>query len=309
MKKGIALLITVSLVATIVALIGISAGIIDDSFKRISNKQFMIQANTMLSGFIDILDENAADINDSTSLDIFLSMPFSFEQKSRDLSVDIYFLSDAAKPNINNMLESSEANSSKKYKNNPPLTPEYERFFDRILSIYNVSDKITLLYLIADSVDTDTKERQSGTEIALEDPFFTQGHIYSMRHFQKILDAYKRITLDYSVDAIPWESLIGFANEKVDFNNIDDEVLKYIFSDIDPDFLRKIGEESTEIYEDFKFLNLSKEQEAELKDFGIDFFSPQVRAFMNISNGESSLKISFRYDLRLKKVSDIAIVD
>ena len=307
-KKGIALLLTVSLVATIAALIGISAGIIDNSFKRISNKQFLIQSNSMLSGLIDILDENAADINDSASLDIFLSMPFVFDQKSKDISVNLVFESAASKLNINSMLQESNA-TAKKVPINPPIKPEYEAFLDRILTVYNVSDKISLLSLLADSIDSDAKERIAGSEIAYEDPFFTQGHIYSYAQLERILDEYKRQTLDFSVDNVPWRDIVSFENEEMDYNHISDAVKNGLGLQNGVDELSAMDESESALYESFKDLGVDKEREKELKALGVKFFSPLVKAYLNISSAQRHLKITFLYDLKMKEVSSIEITD
>ena len=313
MKKGIALLITISLVAVIAALIGISAGILEHSFKRISNKKFLIQSNSFISGFTDVLKSASSDVNDSMSLDIFLSLPFAFEQKSRDLSVDIYFTSNASSLNPNNMLEkSSENNSSKtdkKPKENANIDSSYERYFDHILTVYNVSDKILLLSMIADSVDEDLKERTTGSELALENPFFSQGHIYSIEHFKQILDAYKRLTLDFSVDTIPWETLLSFNNKSIDLNHIESDTLGILFPELDPASLASFTSDRIDIFKDFSSLNIDSQREKELKKMGVDFYSPQVKAWMNIYNGDNHLGVTFLYDLQTKRATDLEIIN
>ncbi len=309
-KKGIALLITVSLVAAIAALIGISAGILDHSFKRISNKKFLIQSNSFISGFTDVLRSASDDVNDSMSLDIFLSLPFAFEQKSRDLSVDIYFTSEASGLNPNNMLEDTNITGpTKKPKENGSIDTSYEAYFDHILTVYNVSDKILLLSMIADSVDTDLKERTTGSELALENPFFSQGRIYSIEHFYQILEVYKRITLDFSVDSAPWETLLSFNNENIDFNHIESDTLGILFPEIDPTSLALYTSERVDVFEDFSSLNLDKERSKELQKMGVEFYSPQVKAWMNIYNGDNHLGVTFSYDLKTKKATHLEIIN
>jgi hypothetical protein len=309
-KKGIALLITISLVAVIASLIGISAGILDHSFKRISNKKFLIQSNSFISGLTDVLKDASSDVNDSDSLDIFLSFPFVFEQKSRDLSVDIYFTSEATGLNPNDMLEENNATRGRdKVKENENIKPSFEASFDHILTVYNVSDKILLLSMIADSVDSDLKERTTGSELALENSFFSQGRIYSIEHFNQIIDAYKHLTLDYSVDAIPWETLLSFNNKDIDFNHIESDALKAMFPELDEATLTSLTSDRVEVYKDFSLLNIDSQRKKELEKLGLTFYSPQVKAWMNIRNGDNHLGVTFLYDLKNKKATNFEIIN
>ncbi len=310
-KKGIALLITISLVAAIAALIGISAGILEHSFKRISNKKFLIQSNSFIAGMQNVLKDASSDVNDSDTLDIFLSLPFAFEQKSRNLSVDIYFTSNASALNPNNMLEKSKDNntSKKKVKENPNIESSYEAYFEHILTVYNVSDKILLLSMIADSVDKDLKERTTGSELALENLSFSQGKIYSLEHFQQILDAYKRLTLDFNVDKVPWETLLSFDNVNIDFNHIESDTLSMLFPELDSTALNSFTSDRVEVFKDFGALNIDSEREKELKKMGVTFYSPQVKAWMNIYNGGNHLGVTFLYDLQTKRASNLEITN
>lgn len=306
-KKGIALLITISLVAVIASLIGISAGILEHSFKRISNKKFLIQSNSFIAGFKDILKSSTDDVNDSDSLDIFLSLPFAFEQKSRDMSVDIYFTSEANSINPNSLIE--DLNSTKKAKENPQMQQAYEAYFDHILTVYNVSDKILLLSMIADTVDDDLKERTTGSELALESATFSQGKIYSLEHFEQILDAYKLMTLDFSVDQIPWERLLSFNNKDVDLNHIEEDTLRVLLPDLDPASIALLTSERIDVFDDFSSLNIDSQRQKELKELGIGFYSPQVKAWMNIRDGDNHLGVTFLYDLKTKKATHIEITN
>ncbi len=296
--------------AVIASLIGISAGILDNSFKRISNKKFLIQANSFISGMTDVLKDASSDVNNSDSLDIFLSMPFVFEQKSRDLSIDIYFTSEATALNPNNMLEKTKSNKKdEKIKENENIKPSFESYFDQILTVYNVSDKILLLSMIADSVDSDLKERTTGSEIVLENQFFSQGKIYSIEHFKQIIDVYKRMTLDYTVDDIPWETLLSFNNNKIDFNHIEADSLKAMFPELDPATVASLTSDRVEVYEDFSVLNIDLQRQKELEKIGLSFYSSQVKAWMNIQSGDNHLGVSFLYDLKNKKATNFEIIN
>lgn len=300
MRKGVALLITVSLVATITALIGISAGILDHSFKRISNKQFLIQSNLFFSNFITILKENSSDINDSMMLDIFFMVPLTFENVEQDIMVDVTFSSDAQKLNINNYI--SEDN-----KTNPSVDENYDEYLNRILTVYNVSDKILLLSMIADTIDKDDDERTSMSELAIEDPYFSQGTIFNQEHFNIILNAYKKNTLDFTVDTIPWDRLISFRGNDIDFNYISPDTLGFLVPELDPDTSVELTENRVDVYDSFEMIGFDTETTKRLKEMKVSFFSPRVEAEMNIRHAEHHSQIHFSYDLSSKKVTNLEL--
>ncbi len=305
MKKGIALLITIALVAAIAALIGIAGGIVEQSFKRISNKQFLIQSNSLLDGVIELLGQNTSDINDSMTLDIFLAMPFLFEQKSRGLSVDITFSSEATGLNLNHMLQEDNSTQERLLV----IKPAYEFYLDYIFSVYNVSDKILLQSMIADTVDSDLKERTTGSEIAFENPFFSQGQIYTLAHFEQILQAYKRLTLDYSVDSVPWEQLLSFRNDAVDFNHITSEALSMLMPQLDPAVIAEMTTDRIETFESFEAMGLDSETSKTLSELGVVFFVPQVKAWINIRSDNRHLGMTFSYNFHTKKATQIEITN
>jgi len=298
-RRGIALLITIALVATITALIAVSSGILEHSFKRISNKQMLVQSNVFLSKFVEILKNASSEVSDAITLDIFLMAPLSFENKEHMLQVDISFTSEATKPNINLMLDGNHTNA--------PSKPIFSDYFERILSVYNISDKLLLLSMIEDSLDTDFEERISGSEIALVDPFFMQGTLYSKQHFSQVLRAYKEQTRDPSVDLVPWDKVIGFKGKGVDLNHISPEVLLMLNPSLHPDSVSLYTTEREDVYDSFEALQLDEESQTRFKDMNITFYSPLVRAKMSIVDGDEALDILFSYNLDTKKVSDIEV--
>ncbi len=309
-RKGIALLITIALVATITALLTVSTGILDNSFKRISNKLFLIQSNIFFRDFIAILKNSTNDVNDSNTLDIFLMIPITFASEHKDVSFDVSFVSEASKVNVNYLVPNSDSNRSKKQEaiESIPMEPAYESYIENVLSVYNVSDKILLLAMIADSVDDDFNERIPGSEIALNDPLFSQGNIYSLEHFRQILKAYVRETLDYNVYKIPWNDLISFRNKGVDINHINSEVLYHIAPELQED-LTSYTDERIEVYESLDGIPLESATQKYFEELGVSFYSPEVRGTMNINNSDNSVEIEFSYNLKTKEVSHIEITN
>ncbi len=308
-RKGIALIITIAFVAAITALIGISSGLLDNAFKRISNKLFLIQSNVVFADFIGVLKEASRDVNDSLGLDIFLSVPLYFENEANSIIVDISFESQASKVNINHLIK--ETGSKKEKESFEPIAMQtaYEEYLNQILAVYNLSDKILLLSMIADTIDSDLKERLSGSELALSDPFFTQGQIYSLHHFEQITAAYKKQTLDFNVDLVPWDKLIGFQADQIDFNHINPEVLQHLVPALDPESTSLYTTDKVDIYESMEDLPFEAETKKLLQGMNVVFYSPYVHGKMNINNDARTMQIAFTYDLSEQKVSNIEVSD
>jgi len=308
-RKGIALLITIALVATITALLTVSTGILDNSFKRISNKLFFIQSNVFFKDFIGILQQSTKDINSSDMLDIFLMIPIAFAPEHQDIAFDVSFASDASTINLNHMLATDVNVTELEAQHEPiPVKIAYESYLDHILSVYNVSDKILLLAMIADSVDNDVDERVAGSEIALRDPLFSQGTIYNLEHFKKILEAYVRETRDYNVFKIPWHDLIGFRNDRVDFNHINKEVLYHTAPELQEN-IALYTTERIEVYDSLDTVPVEESTKKNFEELGMKFYSPNVRGTMRIVKGDNTLEMAFSYNLKTQEVSHIEVTN
>ena len=136
--------------------------------------------------------------------------------------------------------------------------------------------------MLADTIDMDTNERFPGSELSLKNPDFTQGHLYDMHHFRQVLAAYEEATRDFSVEAIPWEHLIGFRNAAIDFNHIDPDTLHFIDPTIDAATLAEVTTNRTATFASLESLPLQPETKQLLQDLGVTFYAPDVVGTMNI---------------------------
>ncbi len=305
-RRGIALLITIAFITAIAALIAVAGGILKQGFDSARHKGFLIQSNVMLSNIYTLLYQNTGDIKDADTLDILLNMPLFFNTKQNGLSAGITFASDADTVNINRLLSS---NPPKADGLPVPLNGDYESYLDRLLSYYNVSDPFLLISLIADTLDTDTNERVTGSEIALENPDFTQGHIYNMHQFRRILAVYERETRDFSVEKIPWDKVIGFRNDAIDFNHITPETLQFMLPDLVPSLLTKMTTARVRTYAKFEELPLSPEDLKILQAFNVTFYDPAVQVTMSLFGDKQKVSYTFVYNLSKHEASYFAIAD
>ncbi len=306
-REGVALLITIAFIVAIMAIIGVSLGVVERSHKDVAHKKVLVQSDILLSNMLSILKSASGDINDSTMLDIFLMIPFTFNSSAYDTSVDVSFESSATKVNINWLVPDVNQSRVRDRFAPDPLNPYVEEFLDRILTVYNVSDTILLLSMIADTIDDDVSERVSGSEIVREKINFSHGKIYNMRHFQQILEIYKMKTLDFSVDKIPWQSLIGFTNGKIDFNYISPDVLRYILDGLAPESIRLLTTDKESVYIGLNDLPFNVQDKEKLTKMNIVFFDPNLSSKIVVKSSGSALVVSLDYNLSDKRVSNIEI--
>jgi hypothetical protein len=296
LRKAIALLVTLAFVTAIISLVGISAALFNSAFTKVSQKQFIVQSDIFFRDIKTILKTNVGDINDSDELYFLLALPFGISDKENDIVVDIGFSSDSSKVNINKMMDA-----------NKTVVPAYAQSLDSLMISYNVIDRAFLNALILDTIDSDKEERIFGSEIALEDRFFTNSSIVDMVHFKKILDYYKKVREDPSVDKIPWDKIISFNNSEIDFNYVTSEAFSFMLSTRTLESLQPFAGlgQKKELYASFDDLRLSVEEQDILKKFGVVFFSPSVlcKADMKIGNQQGTL--SFAYNFKTKEASNL----
>jgi hypothetical protein len=305
-RRGIALLITIAFITAIAALIAIAGGILQQGFDSARHKGFLIQSNVMLSNIYTLLHQNTAEVKDADTLDILLNMPLFFSNKQSGISAGMTFTSDADTVNINRLLSSS----APKADGLPiPLRGDYENYLDRILAYYNVSDPFLLISLIADTLDKDTNERVTGSEIALEDPDFTQGHIYNLHQFRRILAVYERETRDFSVEKVPWNKLIGFRNDDIDFNHVTPETLRFMLPGLAPSLLTRMTTGRVRTYAKFEELPLSPVDIKVLQAFNVNFYDPAVQVNMSLFGDKQKVSYTFVYNLSKHEASYFAIAD
>lgn len=283
-------------------------GYVRKSFNHTAEKQFLLQSDVLLSTFLTLLKESTSQVTDATTLEIFMMMPLAFQSSEMSASVDISFTSNATRVNINGIVPERDANSTRLDPFEPePLDETIQAYLEEIASVYAVSDTISLVSLIADTVDEDSNERISGSELALEDPRFTQGKIHNMRHFRRILDHYKAQTMDYSVDRVPWERLISFDNKAIDFNYIEPDVLLHLIVDVAPEELIEFTTGRTELYASMEDLPFDDEVKEKLKALNVGFYDPHVKGEIVIGYAAMSLRYTFDYDISSQKVSRIEV--
>ena len=214
MRKAIALLLTLSFVMLILATIATLLTTYHDyrqrSIPEIAQNSLLIRTATK------ILKNATRDINSSHELQtLCTTYPI--------VSPDGKFTATATVTPLSNRIDINAYYAR-------GINPYIDRFLGNVLTHYNVEDPQFFKDLIRDTLDEDLSERQSDSEIRLNDPGFANGAIYNHEHFKKILDYYAQKREDRSVYLIPWDRLIYFGNKKniIDCNMLDEFIVQFI---------------------------------------------------------------------------------
>ena len=293
-RKAVALLITLAFVTAIIGLVGVMASTFQNAFEETSKKSFITQSNVFFKDIKRILKDNVSDINGSQELDFLINFPIAVSDEENDISISITFASDSSKININKIMD---ANLSAKQ--------EYLDSLDHALINYGVIDRAFFISLILDTIDEDTQERIFESEISLKSRFFKNGKIENFNHFQKIIDYYKRHREDPAIDLVPWSQIVGFENEKIDFNYITEDALWFILRRYDKSFLKEVTTQKIEVYESFDELFFNEEDKTLLEAFGVEFFAPQILCKAFLKQGDQEGDLRFSYNLNTKEVSNV----
>jgi hypothetical protein len=311
LKKAVALLITLALIAIASSIVSMIVSVMDDSLKEVSKKSNLIQSNILFRDVKRILEKNMGDINDSMSLELMFLFPLSFSDATSGISIDIELQSDSMKLNPNLIvMENNESNTTSNRADETlfdtlRVDENIYNFIDEILDRYRIADRNLLIAMMLDTIDEDTNERLPNSEIANTERSFKNGAIESYEHFEKILQHYRNLTLDKNVDTVPWEKLFGFRSRVIDFNYIEPELLGLMLPRLPQDQLYNVTTSRIETYDSLEELPFDFDQKEKLKRYNVAFFSPEVWCNLTFTFDKYSKTLSFQYNLNKKRVSYI----
>lgn len=296
---------TIAFVTAIASLIAITMGLLRHDFTQTAQKNFLAQGDLMSADMFALLKNVTADVNDSQTLDIFLALPFAFENAKTQIAVGATFESGATRPNVNWLVEHN-VSSDDPYA--PlPLNAAMEEYLEHILTVYNVSDKMLLVSMMADTIDEDLNERLGGSEIALESIDFMQGGVYDFGHFKQILHAYERQTQDFSVEQIPWKYLLGYTNDTLDLNYVTPDALHYLLPDMAEEEIVRLTTEREAVFDSYDAFGVDEVQRKRLEAVRSRFYAPEVAGDLLIRRGDERLHVGFLFDLGKKEVRHIEV--
>jgi len=303
-RNGIVLMMTLGFIAVITALILWSVSISKTRFDKIVEIDAENQFSLVFKDFSKLL--RSFDMNNSDELAIFLAMdlPPLAEEKTH---VGLGFHPDSLmdKLNINyivNTLVKHETNTTKAYQD-----VYLRRPLEKFLEQFELSDTLTMIDFLLDTMDKDDFERASYSEIASENFDFREGKIYDFHHFKMIMDYYYKSTGDeniFKITQIKFEKNFYFGEP--DEQLLLDCMSPYVFPAMgliieDEMILTRESDICAEANNtEMKILN----EIYNIKQFD-NKMKYLVKCILNLDTDNAIREISFDFDVHTKRISNI----
>jgi hypothetical protein len=290
-RSGIVLLTTVGLIMILSLLILKSVDISQQYFERANEKGLFIQLNKSFLDALSILQKSSKDIKDAESLSVIIGLPIALSTDNGDISVMMDITSAGGAININNLIANNSTNE-----------PLYN-LLQALLYEYGVTNSNFFLSILLDAIDADKNERAYASEAALKDYRFNDGGINSKESFRYLLDYFTANGGDAKIYNIPWEEIIGFIGDDIDFNYIKEPLFALIKKEYNLHSLEQDG-----IVSSYDELRLPSSDKEKLKALNIGFFSPRILCSVNFFYMKQTKSFNFLYDMESKKVGYIEAI-
>ncbi|WP_456451264.1 hypothetical protein [Hydrogenimonas sp.] len=168
-----------------------------------------------------------------------------------------------------------------------------------------------LLALLLDTLDTDLYERERGSEIRLNYPWFQNGAIPDTQAMERILQTYRTYTGDTALDLAAWEAVFGYEGNTFDLNYANTDQLLLLFPDFPPDTLAKLAAHNNR-YEAADDLPIAEEYKVEVLQphLGISpiLFTDAITVSIDFNTTqECSGSMAFRMGLKKKKITHLQL--
>jgi hypothetical protein len=286
MRRGVALLVTLIMLSAL-SLLLVKSYDVNSKFSNDEKELRLIyQANKISLDSKPLLKNVLKDVNSSEAFDFIFSKPFPVMGKNFNLVFQFYPVQNSI--NINSIISGKTINK------------EVYDIIENILISYNVSDTDFFLKLLIDTIDSDSEERVYGSEIVVDDKFFTNSKIYSKKHLKKIMDYYYTSRDDKNIYKIPWDRYINFDTNEIDINFASLELIKLLLPNTNISNLFK-----EKYYEKFSDLNIDKDRENILKKLKVQFDTNKVGVNILYDNFDKKIELDFIYDIKKADISNI----
>lgn len=237
-------------------------------------------------------------ITGAETLDLAMRLPLQLESKKGDFILKASLASPYRRLNINSLMSSAGI-----------MNISNMSLMLRLFALHPIADPDIFFKLVFDTIDTDTLERGTDTEIRWSQPDFKNGVISNEAQFNLILERYIELTRDTVILSIPWERYIGYEGEKMDFNALNAETLSLILPTVSPEKIRSLTLYRTKAF-------ASKEEAIAAEPalgtvFDTYFFIYQPNTSYNllcdvhVSENSREEHLKFHYNLLDKKVQRV----
>ncbi|WP_456382706.1 hypothetical protein [Hydrogenimonas sp.] len=294
MKRGIVLFITLGILlmlSSIVLLFLHQSGTLK---KSVRENIAVIQTNLILNDLSTFLKSR-----NFTQDDLFYGsgLPVSLDlgPVSGFLTID----SARKKIDINAILETVQKDQS-----------AFDSFMEW-LERQNLRNPQLMLALLLDTFDTDIYERERGSEIRIDRPWFQNGAIFDASALRTVLETYRTLSGEENLSTERWESVFGYDGTLFDLNYASFDQLRLLYPDYPPETLTKLAAHE-ERYEKAEELPIDDEYKSTVLDprFGITptLSSDTMKVSVDFNTTqECSGSMSFRMGMKKRKITHLSL--
>lgn len=286
-KKGIALLITLFFIMAITVAIGIGLKQVNEASANVQKEKTLLQTSMILDDILNFFNTSKllGGIKDQTSLYIFLSQASFIPFESSGIKAMIELSSARSKFPVNKIRNN---NASKEaliyYLNQYMVNPPYVDMLLDATGGISASDT----YL-------------SG--IFYDNPYLYRQNITSLEHLSVVNDFYMKTYRDNKLDKIELDNLFSFSNKanyRIDLNYATPQVWELLLGCDNPRAIEL--SENAGAYTG-KMEYIQEDEKEVLAQFSniVSYFEPYINVNIEIIQDKQSAKISFEYDMKLKK--------
>jgi hypothetical protein len=194
-RKGFALIITLSVLAVLIALTGVLIGYLDTARKDASETKALLQANLYFKD-IKVMIQKVKDRK--TLYGVLYASPLPLQSEDGRFSLVLSCMPKANGVNINWL----------QYGNSQIMTLQYNaaaKVFDMLMQTYNVENPIRLEEILLESTGGYPSYEREG-----ESRLGQKNGIISYQQFKRILNRYQFETDDENIGRIPWNKYFVF---------------------------------------------------------------------------------------------------
>lgn len=168
-----------------------------------------------------------------------------------------------------------------------------------------------MLALLLDTYDADLYERERGSEIKIEKPWFQNGTIPNARSLETILQSYRILSGEGNLSMENWESIFGYDGETFDLNYATREQLRLLYPDYPDSVISKLSAHE-ERYEKPDEIPIDDEYKMTLLEphFGITPVLTTADMLVSVdfnTSQECSGSMAFRMGMKKKKITHLSL--
>lgn len=296
-RNAIALMITLFFIMAITVVLGLSLKYLNKATNEVKNENFTLQTSVVLDDVLNIL-KTSADLdaivkeNSKDALFAFLAEASFIPFESSGVQIVIELKSARSMLNINTLVD-----------NNGTMVTDRLKALEEYFIYYDInSDYINML---VDNMSKVKEDMSYNSAIFNEKPYLFRDYVASKEHLETINDFYTKSYNENSLSKVDFDKLFYYSKDrayKIDLNYVNVETWRLL---IGCDELRaeelSLGAGSYEKLED---IGLNEEEAVALQRFNVSYYEPYLHISVNVSDGSSTAKISFEYDMKTKKGSN-----